>query len=87
MSDPDVRPSEPPPIDPPPPGPRRVVDATAEIREAARQLSEPLARLATAVTSARDHLETDPDRARGELEAARAALDALRDELATWSRR
>jgi hypothetical protein len=63
------------------------VDATAEIREAARLLSEPLARLATAVRCARDHLDTDPDRARGELEEARAALDALRAELATWSRR
>ena len=86
MSDPDARPSEPPPAPPPAvpaaPGPARVVDHDEAVRQAARQLSEPLARLATAVRAARDHLDLDPVRARDDLERARSALEALRDELA-----
>ena len=85
VSDPDARPSQPPapapPAGPATPGPARVVDHDEAVRQAARQLSEPLARLATAVRAARDHLDTDPVRARDDLERARTALEALRDEL------
>jgi hypothetical protein len=87
MSDPDARPSAPPEEDPPPPGPVRAVAQPADVGDAARQLAEPLARLETAVTAVRDHLDKDPDRAREELDQARAALEAVRRELAVWSRR
>jgi hypothetical protein len=74
-------------VDPPPPGPVRAAVEPADVGEAARQLTEPLARLESAVTAVRDHLETDPDKAREELEEAKSALDALRREVAVWSRR
>lgn len=89
MSDPDARTSDPPvpAPEPPLPGPARALDPVPDIHEAARQLAEPLARLASAVGAAHDHLDSDPELARGQLEEARAALEALRSELATWSRR